>query len=112
MSTGSLEARRRNFYRNLSSWTNTTDDLVRRSPWQACWLHATLESEEETEAAQSTEEVRKLAKILKAGTDFRTLKEVQRFIRVAREGVEGTLENMDGLNNEVKEFTEYDLGAD
>jgi hypothetical protein len=69
-------------------------------------MHATLEPEEETKAAQATEEVRKLAKILKAGTEFRTLKELQWFIQVARERVEGTLETMDRLNNEVKEFTE------
>jgi hypothetical protein len=136
LSTSSLEAGRRNRYRNLSSW-------IRRSPWQACWplqrrspetrisesanperhwlgeteaaqkelLHATLEPEE-TEAAQRTEKVRKLAKILKAGTEFQTLKEVQRFILVAREGVVCTLETMDQLNNEVKEFTEYDPGGD
>jgi hypothetical protein len=58
-----------------------------------------------------TKEERRLARLLKTSTVFLMPDEARRIIRVAGEGVEGMLETIDRLKNEIQEYAEYEPGA-
>jgi hypothetical protein len=64
-------------------------------------LQAHQESEEMMGLTPRTKEERRLARLLKTSTVFLMPDEARRIIRVAGEGVEGMLETIDRLKNEI-----------
>jgi hypothetical protein len=75
-------------------------------------LHAIPGPEGEMEAPHRTKNECRIARVLKDGTEFLTLYEVRRAIRITGEAAKGSLEVIDLFDAKVQEFTEYNWGAD
>ncbi len=75
-------------------------------------LHTDSAPKEETETPHTAEDERRLASVLKAGSEFLAPYEVQRVMGATGKAARGSLEVINLLDAKVMEFTKYNPRAD